>query len=200
MNSDARRSQTPLMSMGVLGTLLVPAIACAHVGVAETSSLTQGLSHPPTGLDHIAAMVAVGLWAAQRGGRGLWAVPLSFLTLMAVGALLAIAGVSLPLVEPVVAASVLVLGLLVAAAVRLPILVSGLVVGLFALFHGHAHGTEIPELASGLAYGLGFILTTALLHGVGIGFSRAVRGWGAPALVRLAGGATAAFGLYLSLA
>lgn len=201
MNSDVHGgSRTRRVWLGALATLLVPASGFAHVGVAETGSLAQGLFHPLTGFDHMAAMIAVGLWAAQRGGRALWLVPLTFISLMAVGGLLAVAGVSLPWVESGIGASVLVLGLLVAAAVRLPVLASSLVVGLFALFHGHAHGTEIPPLASGLAYGLGFILTTALFHGTGMGFAQSVRHWGTPVLVRLAGGATAAFGFYLSLA
>ena len=181
----------------VLATCLLPSLAYAHVGVGQTSGFAHGFVHPLTGLDHIAAMVAVGLWAAQRGGRALWVVPLTFVGVMSVSGLLGALGVSVPLVEPGIVASVFVLGVLVAAAVRLPLVASSLIVGLFAVFHGHAHGAEMPETVSGLAYGLGFVLATGLLHGCGIGLGLLAGRLGSPRFVRYAGGATAALGVYL---
>ena len=172
-------------------------VAHAHVGVSERSGLTQGLAHPLSGLDHLAAMLAVGLWASQLGARATWGVPLAFLGVMSVGAVLGATGVALPLVEPGIAASVLVLGLLVAAAVRMPFAASAVVVGLFALAHGHAHGTELPATASGLGYSLGFLAATAALSFAGVGLGIAAEGRGAPMLIRGAGAAIAVCGLIL---
>jgi urease accessory protein len=180
--------------------LLAPSVAHAHVGVGQTGGFMLGLAHPVTGLDHIAAMVAVGLWAAQRGGRGVWIVPLSFVMAMSVGGAIGATGISIPFVEPGIGASVLVLGLLIAAAVRMPLMASSVLVGLFAVFHGHAHGSEMPVMASGLAYGIGFMLSTALLHGCGIGLGLLSQRLASAHLVRYAGGATAAFGIYLFIA
>lgn len=148
---------------------LSPALAQAHPGHGA-SGFTPGLTHPLMGLDHLLAMVAVGLWAAQLGDRARWAVPASFVGVMSLGGALAMSGWTLPGVEMGILASVLVLGVLVAAAVRLPLAVSSTVVGVFALFHGFAHGAEMPANASGLAYGAGFAVATALLHAVGFAF------------------------------
>lgn len=200
MRSTARHNPMIRMATWILLILLAPSLTQAHIGVGETSGLAQGLSHPFLGLDHIAAMVAVGLWAAQLGGTAIWLVPLTFVSLMGIGGVLGIAGVAVPFVEPAILASVLILGLLIAAAVRMPLLASCLLVGLFAVFHGFAHGTETPETATGLAYGLGFILATALLHGCGIGFGLLARRLNTPLLLRYAGGATALLGVYLSFA
>jgi urease accessory protein len=177
--------------------LMFPALTEAHVGVGQAHGFGPGLAHPITGLDHICAMVAVGLWAAQRGGRALWLVPLTFVSVMAIGGLLGMAAVSIPFVERGVVASVLVLGVLIAAAVRLPLVVSVVIVALFALFHGHAHGAEMPETASGFAYGLGFVMATAALHLCGIGIGMAAQRAGTARVVRYAGGAMAVCGLYL---
>jgi len=149
---------------------LLPSLAYAHVGTGETGGFLHGLMHPVSGLDHICAMLAVGLWAAQTGGRSIWAVPLTFVSVMALGGMLPLLGIGLPFVEQGIALSVLLLGVLIAASVRLPLWLSGSMVGLFALWHGHAHGTEMPALASGIEYVLGFMLATVLLHVVGISF------------------------------
>lgn len=138
-----------------LAALAVPVVVQAHTGVGHTHGFLAGAGHPMLGFEHVCAMVAVGLWAAQRGGRATWALPATFVGVMAAGSALGMAGVSIPLVEPGIVASVLVLGLLIAAAVRLPVAVSALIVGLFALFHGCVHGAEMPASASGLAYGAG---------------------------------------------
>jgi urease accessory protein len=152
------------------------------------------------GLDHLCAMVAVGLWAAQRGGRAIWVVPATFVLVMAMGGMLGVAGVSVPLVEPGIIASVLILGLLVAAAVRLPVAASAAVVGLFAIVHGYAHGAEMPVSASGLLYGAGFMVATAALHLCGIGLACAIARWGSVRHVRFAGGAVALCGIGLYFA
>ena len=158
---------------------------------------TNGLAHPLTGLDHICAMVAVGLWAAQRGGRALWLVPLVFVSVMTIGGILGMTGVQLPMVETGIVASVLILGVFIAAAVRLPLVVSALIVGIFALFHGFAHGAEMPDTASGLNYALGFVLATACLHLCGIGLGLFAKEFALANWIRCAGGAITACGVYL---
>jgi urease accessory protein len=177
--------------------LLVPTLAHAHVGVGHASGLAAGLAHPLSGLDHLAAMIGVGLWAAQRGGRALWLVPLVFVLVMWAGGILGIAGVAIPLVEPGIIASLLVIGVLVAAAVRLPLVASVLIVGLFALVHGHAHGAEMPDTAAGMMYGVGFLVSTGLLLLAGIGCGALAQRIGTTSLVRYAGGAIALLGVYL---
>jgi urease accessory protein len=177
--------------------LLLPSLAHAHVGVGETSGFLHGMGHPLSGLDHICAMVAVGLWAAQMGGRAIWAVPLTFVSVMALGGALGMLGVHVPFVETGIVISVLALGVLIAASVHLPLAVSIIVVGLFAIFHGHAHGAEMPETSSGLAYAAGFIIATAFLHACGIGLGIAIQKLASPAVVRFAGIAIVLCGGYL---
>lgn len=150
---------------------LLPVAAFAHTGTGAATDLTHGFLHPLTGVDHILAMVAVGILAYQVGGRALWLVPLSFVFGMIFGGVFGMAGVSVPLVELGIALSVIVLGAIVGFGMTAPVgLLTGLV-GLLAVFHGHAHGTEIPETASGLTYAIGFATATGLLHlcGIGIG-------------------------------
>ena len=142
----------------------------AHTFGAHGTGFAEGFTHPFYGLDHLFAMIAVGIWAAQLGGLATWLAPLTFVAVMAGSALLALHGFELPMLEPAIASSVLVLGLLVAFAVRLPVGVSLGLVGLFALFHGYAHGQELPHAASAMLYGVGFLLATGLLHGLGLGF------------------------------
>lgn len=172
--------------------------AFAHVGIGSTSSFAAGFGHPLSGLDHMTVMIAVGLWAALKGGRAIWAWPLAFVGVMLVGGALGMAGVHVPFVEPGILASVVALGLLVALAVDLPVSAGVAIIAIFALFHGHAHGTEVPENAGGIEYMLGFALATALLHAVGIaaalGFGMRFR-----TLVRAAGALCAAIGVGLVL-
>lgn len=180
-----------------LTALALPAMAHAHTGLGHTHGFLAGAAHPVLGVDHVCAMIAVGLWAAQRGGRALWAVPSTFVLVMALGGALGMAGVSLPWVEPGIVASVLILGLLIAASVRLPVVLSAGVVALFAVFHGYAHGAEAPATMSGFAYGAGFMAVTATLHLVGIALAAVMARTGRERVVRFAGGAIAACGVAL---
>lgn len=174
---------------------LFAAEAQAHAGL-HGAGFTTGVVHPFTGLDHLLAMVAVGLWAAQLGGRARWAVPAAFVAMLGVGGALGMLGVNLPGVEAGIAASVLALGLLIAFSTRLPLAAGMALVGAFAIFHGHAHGVEMPSIATPWLYTLGFIFSTALLHGVGLGAGRvmhAKRG----KLVRLGGAALTFTGIWM---
>ena len=183
-----------------LFTLFLPTAVQAHVGFGQTGGLLNGLGHPIGGLDHVLAMVAVGLWAAQRGGRALWLVPSTFLVAMTFGGVLGAIGLSVPFVEQGVVISVVGLGVLIAVAAQLPVLASAIVIGAFALFHGHIHGAEMPLNASALAYGTGFLATTALLHGMGVATVLFTSALGERRFVRVAGGTIALCGVYLWLA
>jgi urease accessory protein len=180
--------------------LLSPSAVYAHTGLGDTSGLWNGLTHPLTGLDHLCAMIGVGLWAAQRGGKAIWLVPLAFVGVMALGGLLGTMAIAIPFVEPGIVASVLILGILIAAAVRLPLLLSVFIVGTFALFHGHAHGAEMLHTYSAMAYGIGFLVTTALLHFCGIALGLVARQSGTVWLVRYAGALIMLCGVYLCFA
>ncbi|MBX5171003.1 HupE/UreJ family protein [Rhizobium sp. NZLR1b] len=155
-----------------LAAAALPAVAYAHTGVGQTSGFIHGFSHPVSGLDHILAMVMVGVFAFQLGGRAIWLVPTTFVLVMAFGGALGVAGVNVPFVETGIALSVVVLGAIVALNVKAPTAVAMGVVGLFAIFHGHAHGAEMPENAAGAAYAAGFMMATALLHvgGLALGY------------------------------
>jgi urease accessory protein len=171
--------------------------ALAHVGHGATASFAAGIAHPLSGLDHIAVMVAVGLWAALKGGRALWVWPAAFVCVMLIGGALGMAHGSAPFVEPGILASVVALGLLVAFAVDLPLWAGALVIGVFAIFHGHAHGTEVAENIGGIEYMVGFALATATLHALGIGFALLMNRMHARAIIRVAGSACVLVGVGL---
>lgn len=157
-----------------IALLTMASVANAHTGHIESPDLVQGFMHPFSGLDHILAMLAVGLWATQLSAanqRAIWLVPVAFIDVMMVGGLLGANGVALPGVEVGILASVLILGVLIAASVRLPLAASMAIVGAFALFHGFDHGASMPATVSGLTYGVGFINATILLHAAGIGLA-----------------------------
>lgn len=179
---------------------LATGAAMAHPGHEHTSSFMTGFMHPIGGLDHLLAMIAVGLWAASLGGRAVWAVPASFVLMMVVGGAMAIAGMSVPFVESGIVLSVIVLGTLVLGAKRLPVAFCAAVAGLFAIFHGVAHGMEMPLDTSGMNYALGFALATALLHGAGVGFGHWMTRIGTPLVTRLSGSVIALAGLVLAVA
>jgi urease accessory protein len=177
--------------------LLLVTPAFAHVGHGETSSFAAGFAHPLGGLDHVAVMIAVGLWAALKGGRALWLWPAAFVSVMLVGGALGMSHVALPFVEPAILASVVALGLLVALAVDVPVAAGAAIVGAFALFHGHAHGTEVADGMSGVAYMAGFALATAALHLVGIGLASVTTRLALAPAIRVAGFACVAVGIGL---
>src|SRR4051794_7667999 len=141
--------------------------AFAHTGHGADGFM-HGFAHPLGGIDHVLAMVAVGLYAAMLGGRALWLIPAAFLGAMAIGGMMDMTGYALPYTEIGIAASVILLGLAVALRVDLPTLAATALAGLFAIFHGHAHGAEMPQSVSGYEYAAGFLLATALLHAIGI--------------------------------
>jgi urease accessory protein len=148
--------------------LLAPATAFAHTGLGSAHAFADGFAHPLDGLDHMLAMVTVGILAWQFGGRAIWLLPASFLSLMALGGTCGVAGEASPWVELGIAVSVIVLGLMVALGANAPLALAMGVVGLFAIFHGYAHGAAMPFGASGILYAAGFVLATAFLHVTGI--------------------------------
>ncbi len=169
--------------------------ANAHSLSTESVGFISGLVHPFIGLDHILAMIAVGIWSVQIGGNAIWRLPLSFISLMIVAAFIAANGFKVPSPEVLIAISVICLGLLLALAIRLPIKLSMLLAGLFALFHGYAHGLEMPHADSPLVYGSGFVIATTLLHLSGIVLGKIA--YRHPLLSRLSGATIAIAGLYL---
>jgi urease accessory protein len=152
--------------------ILIPTAALAHTGAGSASGFVHGFAHPVGGLDHILAMVTVGLLAWQLGGRALWLVPSAFVAAMALGGWLGLMGIALPHVEIGIALSVVVLGAIVALGIKTPLAITMGLAALFAIFHGHAHGSELPHGAAAAAYAAGFLLATALLHanGIALGF------------------------------
>jgi len=163
------------LTLSALALLIAATAAQAHTGVGNTGGILPGVAHPISGMDHVLAMVAVGLFAAHLGGRALWLVPLAFVSMMAVGGGLGMTGVSLPLVEIVIGLSVVVVGLAITTERRLPTVGAMALVASFAVFHGHAHGAETPEAAAGWEYGMGFVLATAGLHAGGISLGLLLR-------------------------
>lgn len=173
-----------------LALIAAPGMALAHTGIGSVHGFAAGLSHPLGGLDHVLAMLAIGLWAGAAGGAMRWALPAAFLGGMAAGGLLGMAEVALPMVEAGILASVIVLGALLAAGVRASAMVALPMALLFGSLHGHSHGSEAMVT---LTYAAGFMLATAALHGLGLALNM---GAGSRA-VRLAGGATACAGVAL---
>ncbi len=164
------------MSRRFLSSVLLLALmatgAEAHTGTGGISGFAHGFAHPFNGLDHLLAMVAVGVFAANLGGRALWLVPATFISMMAAGGIAGIHGLNLPFVETGIALSVIALGAMVALRWKAPVSVAVTLAGFFAVFHGHAHGSEIPVAASAVSYAGGFMLATAALHALGVGMRR----------------------------
>lgn len=192
----------------ILLTRLLPIVALtvgmsgsafAHAGHAAAFGFSSGFLHPFGGLDHVLAMIAVGLLAAQLGGRALWLVPGTFVTVMALAAAAGVAGVPLPGTEYGILLSIVAISLPVAFALGMPVTLAMLLVGVFAIFHGHAHGAELPAGVEAAPYVAGFALATALIHAAGISFGLALGrlAMGRPAL-RIAGGAIVLAGCFLA--
>ena len=168
--------------------------ALAHGGGDIAAGFAGGFGHPLFGPDHVAAMVAVGLWGAVLGSPAIWVLPVAFPLVMAFGGVLGIAAVPMPRVEVGIAVSAIMLGLMVALAVRAPLALAIAVVSAIAIFHGHAHGAELPRGADAIAFSAGFVVATGLLHVCGIGLGLATR-WPAGRLaVRLVGAGIAGAG------
>jgi urease accessory protein len=192
MNAVSRRLSPSVLIP--LALLTFSTLAHAHNEGGGAGGFSSGFGHPLTGLDHIVAMVAVGLWGAFLGGRAMWMLPVVFPMVMAVGGALGVIGVALPGVESGIALSGVVMGLMITLAARPPVWVAAVIVGVFAIFHGHAHGAEMPESSNALAFAAGFVISTGLLHLAGIAFGLLVKWpWGRVA-IRAGGGVIAAVG------
>lgn len=182
--------------LGFLLAALWPAIAWAHAEQGRAGGLVAGLRHPVSGLDHVLAMISVGLWGAQLGAPAIWLLPVTFPMVMAFGGMLGLAGVALPGVEAAIAVSGIALGLAVLTEWRPPLWLAALIAGFFAVFHGHAHGAELPPGADGILYSVGFVVATGTLHATGIGIGVVHRwAWGRVAL-RATGAAVACAGAW----
>ena len=192
-----KQSLKRFASLFAVCAILFPSLAFAHVGLGEQQGFLFGLSHPFSGFDHLVAMIAIGLWAAQLGGNARWAVPLGFVTVMACSGILSTYVPPLPFVESGITLSLLILGLLIAATVRLPVMVSILIAAIFAVFHGSAHGAELPPNMSALSYVSGFVTATALLHLSGIGIASLLNKYERSQWLRLTGVTVVLCGLAL---
>ena len=186
--------RSKLLALALSGALVSPALA--HPGVAQVNSFASGIAHPLNGIDHILAMIAVGLWAVLADGRAIWIWPMTFVTAMLAGFVVASLDVPIPLVEPAISSSVVILGLFVALAVKAPLCLGAATAGLFAFFHGHAHGAE-STAASLIPYAAGFALATAVLHAAGIGLGLFAQGSIGKVALRAMGGLAVLSGLAL---
>ena len=193
----SNRQQLPARWLGVLIVVsLWSQNALAHPQKGEAVGFLTGFRHPISGLDHVLAMVAVGLWGAQLGSPAIWLLPVAFPMVMAFGGMLGLMGVPLPGTEYGIALSAILLGAAVLFEIRPPLTVAAILVGFFAIFHGHAHGTELPPGQSALLYSMGFVIATGCLHALGIGIGTVHRwGWGQKFL-RAAGALVSAGGFF----
>ena len=192
------RQYTLKLVLAMMATL--PALAIAHPGHEHTNSFMSGFSHPLGGLDHLLAMIAVGIWAASLGGRAIWAVPTAFVATMLAGGGLAVAGIQVPFVEQGILLSVVFMGIMLLASVKLSTISCAAIVAVFALFHGAAHGLEMPLNANGAQYAAGFAIATALLHAAGVAFGAVVASIQVPVLNRIAGSLITLAGAFLAFA
>ena len=182
-------------------SILIVAILCAQPAFAHSQKgaavgFVTGFLHPISGLDHVLAMVAVGLWGAQLGAPAIWLLPVAFPMVMAFGGMLGLLGVPIPGVEYGIAASAILLGAAVMLEFRPPLSLAAGLIGFFAICHGHAHGTELPPNQSALLYSMGFVIATGCLHAVGIGIGTICRWTWGQKLVRAAGAAITTGGLF----
>jgi len=197
------RTQTEKLSYAVAAAvtaavLLSPEVALSHVesGTAGDGRFIGGALHPVTGLDHVAAMVAVGLWGAILGAPAIWVLPVAFPLIMAFGAVLGVIGVPVPAIDLGIATSGIVLGAMVATSARPPLAIAFALISLFAIFHGHSHGAALPDFGVPLLYVAGFVIATGLLHVCGIALGLLVRWPAGRTAVRVTGALIVAVGLY----
>jgi urease accessory protein len=192
----AQRVRYGVRCIALIAAALAPSIGFAHEETGQAAGFLAGLMHPVTGMDHVLAMIAVGLWGAVLGPPAIWVLPVAFPLVMALGGLMGLLGIPVPGVEIGIAMSAIVLGAMVLAEARPPIWLAALIVAVFAIFHGHAHGRELPEGTSALLYSLGFVIATGLLHAVGILLGTAYRWPAGRRALRLAGAGVALAGLF----
>ena len=176
-------------------SLMTPETVLAHTGEGITGGLMSGFMHPLAGLDHVSAMVAVGILGAFLGRPAIWVLPVVFPLVMAFGGVLGLLGIPIPYIEVGIAASSLVLGSMILFQLKPQLWITATIVAAFAIFHGHAHGTELPKAASALAYSVGFVVSTGLLHLAGIGFGELIRWPTGKTIARAAGGIIALVGI-----
>jgi len=176
--------------------LFYPLTAFAHKRGGEAIGFVSGFEHPISGLDHILAMVAVGLWGAQLGAPAIWVLPVVFPMIMALGGMMGLMGIPLPGIELCIALSAVALGFAVFREARPKLWIAAIIVGFFAIAHGHAHGTELPAGASGILYSIGFVIATGLLHATGIGIGLVHRWPAGRVALRLSGAAVAIGGMF----
>lgn len=195
MRALRQRDVARAMTAAVL-VLLCASPAFAHAQKGEAVGFLTGFLHPISGVDHVLAMIAVGLWGAQLGSPALWLLPVAFPMVMAVGGMLGLMGVPLPGIEYGIALSAILLGAAVMFELRPPLGIAAALVGFFAIFHGHAHGTELPAGQSAVLYSIGFVIATGCLHAVGIAIGGIHRWpWGQK-LLRAAGALVSMGGLF----
>ncbi len=187
---------SPRWALVPLCVLALATPAFAHSETGTTAGFLTGVLHPVSGLDHVLAMIAVGLWGAQLGAPAIWLLPVTFPLVMALGGMLGLLGMPLPGVELGIAASAILLGAAVMTERRPPLFVATALVGLFAVFHGHAHGTELPPGESGLLYSLGFVVATGCLHAIGIAIGSIHRWPAGRVALRIAGGGVGIAGVF----
>ena len=183
-------------SLLILCLLLYPLTVFAHQRGGEAVGFASGFWHPISGIDHILAMVAVGMWGAQLGAPAIWVLPVVFPMVMALGGTMGLMGVKLPGIELCIALSALALGFAVFREARPKLWISATIVGVFAVAHGHAHGTELPLGASGVLYSIGFVIATGLLHALGIGIGLVHRWTAGRVALRVAGAVVAMGGVF----
>lgn len=176
--------------------LFVPASTFAHVTGGEVIGLFSGIKHPISGLDHVLAMITVGLWGAQLGAPAVWLLPVTFPMVMAFGGLLGLIGVNLPGIEIGIAVSAIALGFAVFREAKLNLWVAAVLVGFFAIFHGYAHGAELPPEGNGLIYSIGFVVMTGCLHATGIALGLVYKWSAGRAALRAAGACVSLAGVF----
>ncbi len=187
----------PLLALGLL--VLSDHPAAAHI-VGQAAGFSSGFEHPLTGLDHFLAMLAVGIWGAQMGGRSVWTLPVTFPLIMTLGGVAGMMGLPMPSVELGIAVSIMALGAAIAAAWRPHEAVALILISVFALFHGYAHGAELPRAADPANYAVGFVVATGLIHVLGVGIGLALSKPFGGILARALGGVIALAGVWFLLA